>query len=61
MNPTPQLLDVSQARVWLIHWPGIDPTLKRYQEPVTLARVLSEHHAAIAAEPAANWATDIAR
>lgn len=39
------------ARVWLIHWPQIEPTIARYQEPVCLARVLSEHHAAVAAEP----------
>lgn len=39
------------ARCWLIHWSTIEPTTKRYQDPVCLARVLSEHHAAIAAEP----------
>lgn len=36
---------------WRIHWPQIEPTIARYQEAVHLARVLSEHHAAIAAEP----------
>ena len=36
---------------WLIHWPQIEPTVAKYQQPVCLARVLSEHHAAIAAEP----------
>lgn len=39
------------ARAWRIHWLHIAPTVKRYQDPVTLARVLSEHHAAVAAEP----------
>ena len=39
------------ARTWRICWPEIEPTIKRYQVPVCLARVLSEHHAAIAAEP----------
>lgn len=39
------------AHLWRIHWPQIEPTIARYQEPVHLARVLSEHHAAIAAEP----------
>lgn len=36
---------------WLIYWPEIEPTVRRYQWPVTLAHVLGEHHAAIAAEP----------
>lgn len=36
---------------WLIHWREIEPTVCRYQWPVTLAHVLSEHHAAISAEP----------
>ena len=40
------------ARTWLLHWPEIEPTVRRYQEPVPLARVLAEHAAAIAAEPA---------
>jgi hypothetical protein len=35
----------------LIHWLTIGPTVRRYQEPVPLARVLAEHHAAVAAEP----------
>jgi len=47
MTPTPP----RTAHLWRIHWPQIEPTLCRYQEPVSLARVLSEHHAAIAAEP----------
>ena len=45
--PTP----TRTARCWLFHWLAIEPTTKRYQDPVCLARVLSEHHAAIAAEP----------
>lgn len=39
------------ARVWLIHWLNIEPTIKRYQEPVPLSRVLADHRAAVAAEP----------
>jgi len=39
------------SRYWRVHWKHHEPTIARYQEPVTLARVLSEHHAAIAAEP----------
>lgn len=39
------------ARTWLIHWPNIDPTVKRYQIEVPLSRVLHEHAAAVAAEP----------
>lgn len=37
--------------LWCIHWPEIEPTLIRYQEAVTLDRVLSEHRAAVGAEP----------
>ena len=36
---------------WLVHWLNRAPTIARYQEPVCLARVLAEHHAAIAAQP----------
>lgn len=39
------------ARLWRIHWPEIEPTVIRYQEAVTLDRVLSEHRAAVGAEP----------
>ena len=39
------------ARTSLIHWPQIEPTVKRYQHPVPLSRVLADHHAALAAEP----------
>ena len=39
------------ARVWLIHWLNIAPTIRRYQYPVSLARVLADHRAALAAEP----------
>lgn len=47
MNPAPP----RTADRWRIHWPQIEPTIARYQEAVHLARVLSEHHAAVAAEP----------
>lgn len=40
------------SQAWLILWLDIDPTLRRYQEPVPLSHVLAEHHAALAAEPA---------
>ena len=39
------------ARAWLVHWTSIEPTVIRYQEPVTLDRVLDEHRGAVAAEP----------
>jgi hypothetical protein len=39
------------ARIWRIRWPEIEPTTIRYQEAVTLDRVLSEHRAAVGAEP----------
>lgn len=39
------------TRLWRIHWPEIEPTVIRYQEAVTLDRVLSEHRAAVGAEP----------
>lgn len=39
------------AHLWRIHWPEIEPTLVRYQEAVTLGRVLSEDYAAVGAEP----------
>lgn len=41
----------TSAHLWRIHWPEIEPTVIRYQEAVTLARVLSEHRAAVGAEP----------
>lgn len=61
-GPTPQQIGAAMqmyaaassartSRQWLIHWPEIEPTVCRYQWPVTLAHVLREHHAAIAAEP----------
>lgn len=37
-----------------VHWQHHEPTIARYQVPVSLARVLSEHHAAVAAEPLEN-------
>lgn len=39
------------ATHWLVHWLTREPTVARYQLPVPLARVLAEHHAAVAAEP----------
>lgn len=42
---------VRPAELWRIHWPEIEPTVIRYQEAVTLDRVLSEHRAAVGAEP----------
>lgn len=36
---------------WLVHWLTRSPTIAKYQQPVPLSRVLSEHAAAIAAEP----------
>lgn len=39
------------ARAWLVQFPELE-VLRRYQEPVALDRVLSEHHAALAAVPA---------
>jgi hypothetical protein len=38
------------ARTWLVQFPELE-VLRRYQEPVALDRVLSEHHAALAAVP----------
>lgn len=40
-----------RAHLWRIHWPEIAPTMIRYQEAVTRDRVLSEHRAAVGAEP----------
>lgn len=42
---------VRTARVWQLQWLTREPTTARYPNPVCLARVLSEHHAAVAAEP----------
>lgn len=39
------------ARVWLVHFVDAEPVLRRYQWPVTLAQVLNDHRAAVAAEP----------
>jgi hypothetical protein len=38
------------ARTWLVTFINGE-VLRRYQEPVCLDRVLSEHHAALAAVP----------
>lgn len=43
--------EVRTARVWQLQWLTREPTFARYPNPVCLARVLSEHHAAVAAEP----------
>lgn len=57
-TPTPAAIRAALAaqslrtsRYWRVHWQHHEPTIARYQERVTLARVLSEHHAAVAAEP----------
>lgn len=39
------------ARTWLVLWPEIEPTPRKYQEPVPLERVLADHRAALAALP----------
>ena len=39
------------ARTWLVLWPEIEPTPRKYQEPVSVERVLAEHVAAVAAVP----------
>lgn len=39
------------ADVWQVLWLHREPTVARYQAPVPLAQVLSEHQSAIAAEP----------
>lgn len=36
---------------WIVHWLNRPPSIAKYQTPVSLARVLSEHHAAVAAQP----------
>lgn len=46
-----QRIPVRTSTIWRIHWLTIEPTLCRYQQPVNLARLLAEHHAAVAAEP----------
>ena len=39
------------ARTSRIHWQHIEPTLIEYQEAVAFDRVMSEHRAAVGAEP----------
>lgn len=39
---------------WIVHWLNRPPTIAKYQTPVSLARVLGEHHAAVAAQPLEN-------
>lgn len=43
--------DEKLSRCWLIYWQEIEPTFRRYQEPVCVDHVLAEHRAAIAAQP----------
>jgi hypothetical protein len=57
-NPTPAAIRAALAAQslrlsdrWIVHWLNRPPSIARYQTPVSLARVLSEHHAAVAAEP----------
>jgi len=53
-NPTPAAIraalsaqSLRLSRRWRVHWQHHEPTIARYQAPVSL----SEHHAAVAAEP----------
>lgn len=41
------------ARTWIVYWPNnVEPVPRKYQEAVTVDRVLGEHHGAVAAVPA---------
>lgn len=51
MTPKTLLAPPRMSRCWLVHWLTIPPTVRRYSEAVPLARVLGEHHGAVAAEP----------
>jgi hypothetical protein len=42
---------MTTSRTWLVLWPEIEPTPRKYQEPVSVERVLAEHVAAVAAVP----------
>ena len=42
--------DTITARVWVVHFPTGDH-IRKYQEPVTRARVMIEHRGALAAVP----------
>lgn len=47
----PPLKPLTPACAWLVQLPDGREIVRRYQEPVTLARVLAEHRAALAAIP----------
>ncbi|SEF71643.1 hypothetical protein [Thauera chlorobenzoica] len=51
VRAAPSAQSLRLSRRWRVHWQHHEPTIARYQAPVSLARVLSEHHAAVAAEP----------
>ena len=42
---------MTTSRPWLVLWPEIEPTPRKYQEPVSVERVLADHRAALAAVP----------
>lgn len=61
-TPTPAAIRAALAaqslrtsRRWLVQFPGRE-IVRKYQEPVDLHRVLSEHRAALAAWPATEGA-----
>lgn len=45
------MIEHTTARYWLVQLPDGREIVRRYQEPVTAERVLSEHIAALAAVP----------
>lgn len=51
MRSDSTLTHARTAESWRLHWLTRDLTIARYQVPVPLARVLGEHHTALAAEP----------
>ena len=42
---------MTTSRTWMVLWPEIEPTPRKYQEPVSVERVLADHRAALAAVP----------
>ena len=42
---------MTTSRTWMVLWPEIEPTPRKYQEPVSVERVLADHRAALAALP----------
>lgn len=44
------MTDDTLSRLWVVHFPTGDH-IRKYQEPVTHARVMLDHHAALAAVP----------